>query len=80
MKTTHSFCQPLEFLNFLIIIIIITLIDGIENSNDDDDACIEKYDDDGIEKYDDDDDKRPEEIAGQLILKSSLVVNDRHAG
>ena len=80
MKTTHSFCQPLEFLNFLII--IITFIDGIENSNDDDDACINKYDDDddGIEKYDDDDDKRPEEIAGQLILKSSLVVNDRHAG
>ena len=34
----------------------------------------------GIKKYGDDDYKRPEEITGQLVLKSSLVVNDGHAG
>ena len=35
-------------------------------------------DDDGIEKYDDYEEE-PEEIAGQLVLKSSLVIDDRHA-
>ena len=44
---------------------------------DDDDE-----DNDDFERYNDDDDydKRPEEITGQLVLKSSLVVDDRHAG
>ena len=46
--------------------------DGNNGDGDDDDG---DYNDNG--NYDE---NRPQQITGQLVLKSSLVVDDRHAG